>query len=282
MAKKIPSPSNTAPKSNSDYDDVVSRIQPIHERPVFLALLVYGRSGTGKTAFSSTLPKPLLLIDIREKGTDTVAQVSGIDVVQVETWEEFEQLYWYLASGTSKYRSVVVDQVSQLQDLAMEKVRRDEGKADTDLISKRDWGAISGMMKTWIFNYRDLVDKGLHVCLVAHERANSSDDAIEDQIDPSIGPRLMPSVASSVNGAVSIIGNTFIRERFIGAERTRVVEYCMRVGPHAYYTTKVRTPVGVETPDVIVNPTFEKMLKLTKGEALSSKVVRKSKPAKES
>jgi len=267
--------------STTDYDEVVSRIQPIHERPIFLAFMVYGRSGTGKTAFAATFPKPLLLIDIREKGTDTVAQVQGIDVVQVEAWEEFEQLYWFLSSGKSKYKSVVIDQVSQLQDLAMEKIRRDDGKDDGDLITKRDWGVISGKMKTWLFNYRDLVDKGLHVCMVAHERANASDDAIEDQIDPSIGPRMMPSVASAINGAVSIIGNTFIRERFIGTERARVVEYCMRIGPHAYYTTKVRTPVGNETPDVIVNATFEKMLKITKGESLVSRVVKKSKTTKE-
>ena len=271
----------TKKPSTTEFAGIVSKIQPIHSRETFLAMLVYGRSGTGKTAFASTFPKPMLLMDVREKGTDTVAKVPGIDLVQVDTWEEFEQLYWYLVSGKHEYRTVVIDQISQLQDLAMEKVRRDEGKEPTDLISKRDWGAISGMMKTWLFNYRDLVDKQMHVCMVAHERANAEGEAIEDQIDPSIGPRLMPSVASSVNGAVSIIGNTFIRERFVGTDRTRMVEYCMRIGPHAYYTTKVRTPVGIETPDVLVNPSFEKALKLTQGESLASKKVVKVKSKKE-
>ena len=267
----------TKKSSTTEFGSIVSRIQPIHERETFLAMLIYGRSGTGKTAFASTFPKPALLMDVREKGSDTVAQVAGIDLVQVDTWEEFEQLYWYLISGKHQYKTVMIDQISQLQDLAMEKVRRDEGKQPTDLISKRDWGAISGMMKTWLFNYRDLIDREMHVCMCAHERASSGEEAIEDQIDPSIGPRLMPSVASSVNGAVSIIGNTFIRERFVGTERTRMVEYCMRIGPHAYYTTKVRTPVGVETPDVIVNPTFDKAMKITHGESIAVKKTVKAK-----
>lgn len=255
---------------------IMDRIAPVAERPSFLSLLVYGRSGTGKTAFASTFPKPMLLLDIREKGTDTIAQVEGIDVLQVLGWDDIESVYWYLKSGKSKYKTVVIDQITQMQDLAMEKVRKEEGKEEFDLLSKKDWGAISGLMKTWLFHYRDLVEEGINVVFVAHERSTVSDDSVEDQIDPSIGARLMPSLASAVNGAVSVIGNTFIREEFTGHDKVREVKYCLRIGPHAYYTTKIRRPVEFVAPEYIVNPTFEKVSRIIRGESAPKKAKKRS------
>jgi len=261
-------------KSPSNAPSILSKIAPVTELVSMIAAMFYGRSGTGKTTLASTFPKPALVIDVREKGTESIAQVEGIDVVSIEKWSEFEDLYWYLEGGKTKYKTVIIDQVSSLQDLAMAKARADDNLEDAELLPRRIWGQISGMMKTWLFNYRDLIDKGINIVFIAHERTNDSDDSVEDQIDPSIGPRLMPSVASSINGAVSYIGNTFIREKFVGdgKEKTRLVEYCLRIGPHAYYTTKVRKPKDAEdTPDVLVNPTYEKILAISRGESLKRK-----------
>ena len=254
---------------------IESRIKPIEELPTILAVLVYGRSGTGKTHFASTFPKPMLLIDVREAGTDTIAQVSGVDVLSVDKASDIEDLYWYLSKNPNKYKTVVIDQVTQMQDLAMAMVRTQENKEDDDLLTRREWGLISGWMKTWLFNFRDLIRLGMHVVFIAHDRSNNSDDWVEGQLDPSIGPRLMPSLAAAINGAVSVIGNTFIREKYIGQEKTRVVEYGLRIGPHAYFITKVRHPVEVETPEVIVNPNFDKLVSIVKGQPMTAKRVLK-------
>jgi phage nucleotide-binding protein len=250
------------------FDAIKAKISPVHEQPAQFSTLIYGRSGTGKTAVSSTFPKPMLLLDIREKGTDTIAKVPGIDVISIEEWGEIEQVYWYLKSNESKYKTVSLDQISQMQDIAMAEVKGGASKEETDVLSRRDWGQISGLMKTWLYNYRDLTNAGLYVVFIAHERTNSADEGVEDQIDPSIGARLMPSLASAVNGAVSVIGNTFIREEYSGQgkDKERTVKYCMRIGPHAYYTTKIRRPVDFEAPEFIVNPTFEKITSIIRGE----------------
>ena len=243
-------------------------LTPVAELPSMLAVLVYGRSGTGKTTIASTFPKPLLLLDVREKGTDSVANVSGVDVGQITEWGQFEDVYWYLEGGRHKYKTVVVDQITQLQDLVIAQAMKDDKKETSDPISKRNWGQGAGLMKTWLLNYRDLIDKGINVVLLAHDRATASEDEGDDQIDPVVGARIMPSVASFVNGAVKIIGNTFIREHFQiqGNRKVRQVEYAMRIGPHAYYTTKTRTPVGIKSPDVIVNPSYEKLVAVMRGE----------------
>lgn len=237
--------------------------------PSILAVLAYGRSGTGKTTFASSFPKPLLLLDIKEKGTDSISNVKDVQVAKIEDWHQIEDVYWYLDRGKHGFKTVVLDQMTALQDLAMRKVMKDEGKEEGDHTSKRIFGMVSGLMKTWIEHYRDLIDRDVHVVFLAHDRVTTSDDdtAGDERIDPSVGARMMPSAASFLNGAVKIIGNTFIRENYTIENRRKVrsVEYCMRIGPHAYYTTKTRSPVGVTAPEVIVDPTYDKLVAVMEG-----------------
>lgn len=271
-------PKKVTKSSTTETPSISERFRPISELQPRLSMLVYGRSGTGKTAFGSTFPKPLLLLDVRERGTDTISRVEGIDYISIDSWRDFEDVYWFLAKGESKYQSVIVDQISQLQDLAMSQVRTDENLSEHDVISKRAWGQISGLMKTWLFNYRDLTDRNLHVLFVAHERTFEGEEGEGDQINPSVGARLMPSVQSSINGAVNAIGCTFIREVYDEEDlNKREVQYCMRIGPHALYTTKIRQPLGGSPPEVLVNPSFDKIVALSQGRETSKRTLKRSK-----
>ena len=249
---------------------VLDRITSVKALPKVLSMLVYGRSGTGKTTFGASFPTPALLIDIREKGTDSIADRDGVDVVSVNTWSEVEEVFWYL-KNEKKYKSVILDQISSLQDLCMEHAMVEEGK---EIMSQRLWGVVSGMMKTWLLNYRDLVEDDINVLFIAHDRASKGESGEDDDtIDPQIGARLMPSVAGTLNGAVKAIGNTYVREVFL-EDKSRKVEYCMRIGPHAYYTTKMRNPLGTTIPDHLVDPQFSQLMMLmSEGE---KKPIRKS------
>lgn len=271
--KKLKKIINKAPARR----DIGDRIKDLSEMPDYSSILLYGESGTGKTALSGTFPKPMLVLDIAEKGTKTIKQIPGIKGLLINDWDDLEDVYWYLyeGKGKGKFKTVCLDQVSQLQDLAIAKVRADRGMKESEPMSQRLWGNASGLLKTWLQNFRNLQDQGMHVVFIAHQRTfGGGDEEDENQIDPSIGARLMPSVSSFLNGAVSVIGNTFIRERFIGKgkDRERKVEYCLRIGPHAVYRSKIRRPPSAGLlPDVIVNPTFEKLEKVSRGESLSVK-----------
>lgn len=265
LLKKKPSKA-VAVRSNP----ITDKIRPIGEVESFLTMLCYGKSGTGKTAFAGSWPKPLLLLDIREKGYESVLDVEGIDVLPIEKWAEIEDVYWHLEGGT-KYKTIVVDQLTALQALGLQKVRDDKGMEADEVISQRSWGQISGLMTTWIYNFRELCGKGYHVLFNAHERLREPQEEDDDRIAPSVGSNLMQSVASFTNGAVSVIGNTFIRE-VEGQDKKTEVQFCMRVGPHAYYAAKIRRPISAgPAPGVIVNPTFDKIMRVSKGENLSKK-----------
>lgn len=255
------------------HDDISSRIVAVADIPDHSSTLLYGEGGTGKTALSGTWPKKMLIIDIAEHGTKTLKKAPGIDVFRAADWKDLEEVYWWLydGKGKGKYKTVSLDQVSQMQDFAIEHVKAETGQKT----GFKFWGAVSGLMKNWLQNFRDLQEHGMEMIFIAHQRTfDGGDEEGDDQIAPHIAARLMPSVVSFLNGAVSIVGNTFIREQYIGKgkDRVRKVDYCLRVGPHAVYRSKIRRPPDAGLlPDVIVNPTFEKLQKVSRGESLSTK-----------
>lgn len=261
MAVKRTPGMGKAPTSNSKFEGIKSRIHPVSEMELVIAALFYGRAGTGKTTLAASFPNPLLL-DVREKGTDSVTDVEGLDVLKIEDWDEFERVYWYLKSKDHDYQTVIIDAITQLQDI---KVTEVSGEGH---VSKQEWNKISGPLKTWIINYRDLIDEGINVVFLAHDRSTEVDDGEDGELTPDMGPRLMPSVASVLNGAVKVIGNTFIREevtKVIGGKSQREAQYCLRLGPHSRFITKIRQPKGAYVPLYIVNPTYDEIVSIIKG-----------------
>lgn len=273
MAKILPKkPSKSLAKKKSG--SILDKIKPVGDIETQLTMLCYGKAGTGKTVFGCSFPKPLLLIDIKEKGHESILDVPGVDLLPIENWAELEEIYWELKGGT-KYKSIVLDQLTSMQALAMAKIREDKGVRPDEVISQRAWGQISGLMQTWLYNFRELYSDGYHVCFNAHERLREPQEENDERIAPSVGSNLMQSVASFANGMVSVIGNTFIREVQIEKKKYEI-QFCMRVGPHAYYAAKIRRPVSAgPAPGVIVNPSFDKVMKISKGENLVRTIKRK-------
>lgn len=250
---------------------ILGKAKPVSELNLIITALFYGRSGTGKTTLSGSFPKPLLLIDIGEKGTDSLAGEDGVDVIKVTDWAEIEEIYWELKDEDHNYKSVVVDAVHSMQGLALTEAKLSSGKKLTDQTSQRDFGQASGLMNTWLFNYRDLADLDINIIFLAHDKVQEVDTEDDsDMILPEVGPRLMPSVASALTGAVNVVGNTYIREivtkpKKAGEKTHREVQYCLRIGPHGYYTTKIRRPKDFDIPEFIVDPTYDKLANVIQG-----------------
>jgi hypothetical protein len=248
---------------------ILDQIQSVSELETNLVMLVYGRSGTGKTHFGSTFPKPCLFIDTNERGTETIKQVEDVDVVRVTEWAQLDELYWGLVNKETdvEYASIVVDQITNLQDLGMAEVLRKSRKGRDETFTQRNWGQLSGMLKQTISDWRELADQ-YNLLFIAHERIDEPGDDEEESIEPTIGARVMPSVGSFLDGAVDSIGSTYIKERWEteDKEEVRHVDYCMRLGPHAFYSTKIRRPVSAgPIPEFIVDATYDKIRHLIAG-----------------
>ncbi len=253
--------------------DILTKAKPVAETEDFLTCLFYGRSGTGKTTLASTFPKKILLLDFRDRGIDSIKDVKGIDVFNIQEWVEVESIYWSLSKGSTKYKSIALDSISGMQNLAIHEVKKNEGQEDNENLSKRGWGMVSSLMNQWLLNYRDLP---YHIVFLAPDRVRNvilseeeEPEIEEGELEPEVGPALIPSVAKSVNAAVKVIGNTFIRQIKIAGDDGKgktVTQYRLRIGPHPFYITKIRSPKSFVTPASIKNPDFEKIEKIMKGE----------------
>jgi len=241
----------------------------------------YGRSGSGKTTVACSYPGPLLLIDVMDRGVASVADVKDLEVLEVNEWDEFEDAYWWLKANPGKYKTVIIDTVTNLQQLAVlhilskKKSANLEKAGDWGTMSRRQWGDVASKMKTFITNMRDLSD--VNVVFIAQDRVfnfdDDEDESGDDHLQPEVGPALSPAVARHLNASVSIIGNTFIRRRTTPTRKVakkvikgkEITEYCMRLGPNPVYITKLRKPKSVTPPSILVDPSYEAIIALVKG-----------------
>ncbi len=247
----------------------------------YRSFVFYGRSGTGKTTLACSFPSPILLLDIKDEGTDSVSDVKDVDVREIEDTDDIEEMYYWLKKHPNAYKTVIIDTVSMWQNMVITELVGDKGRkgkaaGDWGSMTQKNWGKVAGVMKEWLVNYRDLAKElEINVVFIAQDRVfNMSDDENDrdDQIAPEVGPALSPAVAKVLNAAVSVIGNTFIRTRKKIKEvkgkkiKEEVQEYCLRIGPNPSYVTKVRKPKSVAAPAFIADPTYEDVLELIKGE----------------
>lgn len=272
---KLKKPAKKQPET--EEDDVLAAAKPVSLLDKPRSWAIYGKSGTGKTTFAGSFPKPILLLDVRDQGTDSIADVKGVDVLEVTDWEHFEEIYYGLLKD-KKYKTVIIDTITQLQQVCLEHVlagkKKDAGRiGDWGTMTKREWGEASSLMKDWIVNFRDLPKE---IVFLAQERISNTDedeaDNPDNMITPEVGPHVMKSVAVALNAAVSIIGNSFIKlRRFKKTVAGKKVEkeevrYCLRIGPNPYYHTKIRKPKGVVPPAFVEDATYQDVIDIIKGE----------------
>lgn len=245
------------------------RFQDLLDMDTPTIITLYGRPGTGKTTISCTLPKPLLLIDVKDKGTDSGKredlEPGDITVFELESFDEIYDIYDYLEENPDRFKSVVIDHMTALQDFCYGKVMDEEGKSR---MSQGMYGTAGGYMKEVINLYKGLTDHGITPCFNCQDRMESGDGEGEDQLLPEVGPGLMPSVARTLCAASRVIGHTYQFEnveKLEGAKVRRNIEFRLRLGPNPYYITKVTRPFGTPCPQFLVNATYQDIMKVVKG-----------------
>lgn len=271
MEKKTKKPS----KKSSLEDRFVDLLDL--DTPTIITL--YGRPGTGKTTIACTGPKPLLLIDVKDKGTDSGKredlEPGDITVFELENFDEIYEVYDYIQDNPERFKSVVIDHMTALQDFCYQKVMNEEGKSK---MSQGMYGTAGSYLKEVINLYKGLTDLGITPIFNCQDRMESGDGEGEDQLLPEVGPGLMPSVARTLCAASRVIGHTYQFEnveKLDGAKVRRNIEFRLRLGPNPYYITKVTRPVGTPCPMFLVDASYNDIMKIVKGRWRNHNTVKK-------
>jgi hypothetical protein len=150
----------------------------------YINMLIYGEPGAGKTwlcgsAQLSEYTKPTLFIDV-EGGVTTVRHWGDIDVVQVRTLEQLNEVHGALARDMdSHYKTVIIDSLTELQKLDMSNIMLERWKdkpdrIDRDVPDMYAWGKSGNRLRLMIRKFRDLECHVICTCLLASEKEDST------------------------------------------------------------------------------------------------------------
>ena len=246
-----------------------------------IKIILYGRSGSGKTTVWSSFPGPILAVVCSggmkpgELRSIPVEYRKKVHPVTISSSLEFKELIEH-QEATNKYKTVVLDHVTGFQDkILAELLDMDELPAQKSwgLANQQTYGTMSLQAKQM---FRQAFSLDCNVVFVGQERENGTEGDSE-LITPHVGIALTPSLAGWLYPAADYVCHTFIRPKMvekvvkIGGKnvtsevRGKGVEYCLRVGPHDSYITKFRAPKGSELPDVIVDADYDKIMEIIQG-----------------
>lgn len=277
-----PKSSTSRPQPNGRLVSVIDRIAPI-DVDDYVKMLVYGRSGTGKTTLWATFPGPILVMICSGgqrpgelKSINTAEYRGKIQQVVIQSTQEIPEVLDHV-KRTGKYQTVVQDHASGLQDLTLKEILGLEelpAQKSWGMASQQQYGQSSLMCKEIL---RAILSLDTNVVIVAQEREFKAEGDSE-LINPTIGAALTPSVVGWLNPACDYIVHTFLQPKMVESKQTigkqtsiirtrgKGVEYCLRTGPHDVYQTKFRVPKGHTLPDAIEDPSYDKILKAIRGE----------------
>lgn len=236
------------------------------------SFVIYGLPGSGKTTLASTFPKPLLLMDMNDKGTDSISDVKNVYVAEIEDAAQVDAMYWELKEGRHDYETVVLDTMTRFQELVIEEVTGSKESLTFGSLSRKQFGDVSGRLKNLITLYRDL---DMNVVFIAQQRVfNVAEDSDlpDDELPAEIGPALLPSVETHLSASVNVVSQAYIRNKRVETKegskirRRDIQQHCLWVGPSATRRSKIRKPRSVVPPSYLVNPTYEDLMTIIEGE----------------
>lgn len=217
----------------------------------------WGKSGTGKTKFVASLPKPLLYIRIGDDGSNTIANVDGIKAIHAESLDQLKGIGEELKKDR-KFASVAVDTFSMITNVWIDQNIIQKKKKMT----QQAWGDLKVETEELIKIFHEVAATHI-VALTCHE-SNDSIEGMEDEIIPDFRPNTTKGARTYLEGMANYgihmakMKKTVVKD---GVEK-EVVRYIGQLGANSYYWTKLQIDPEIKVPDIIVNPTYDKIMKI--------------------
>jgi len=243
----------TPPPDDFDPSEIEDLIKEVDDLPLHHSLLVYGKSGVGKSRLGASNMGRTLIINCNERKPVSIYGMGAKILTIRKVPDDTEKAFWYLRNGGYKnFDWVVVDSLSALQKMYERHVVKEESDKDKNkhkiIVSQRDYGIVNNYMFIDIMNIRNLQEV-MNVMFIALEREP------DEKVD-TFRPDITPGTLNVITSAVDIVGRMHHREVVVKGKE--MVVPTLWVGPHAEFLTKETTyTLGTE----VLKPTLPKIIK---------------------
>lgn len=224
--------------------------------------VIWGKSGTGKTALGATFPKPMLYIQVGDDGSNTIADTEGVMAVRAESLADLKDTAQGLMTD-KKYKTIFVDTFSMITNEWIDKNATQKNKKMTQQM----WGEIKIDSEELIKIFHKLALS--HIVVLSCHESNDSIEGMEDEILPDIRPSVTKGARTYLEGMANYgIHTTKLKKTIISkktGQEKEVVRYAVHIGANPYYWTKLQISPGIQVPDIVINPTYDKLMGVIQG-----------------
>lgn len=185
----------------------------------FIKAVIYGASGSGKTTFAVTAPKPIFASS--EKGLMSIRQHKPA-YAEINSLKDLQDMLAYLQTPWHGYETVIIDSITEINDIIKSEIEK-RNKRNMQLA---DWGELSKQIKVIFRGFRDLP---MHVIFIAQETTEKDEDKIT---------KILPSLNGKAATEIAYYMDTVAYAYIDKAGVRKVI-----TAPHNLYLTKDRTNV---------------------------------------
>ena len=225
------------------------RIERISDRDQHVNMLIYGKSGVGKTTLcGSAVEVPemqrVLYIDVEGGVMSLRKRYSQVEVVRVRTWNDMQRIYDEIFAGGHGFNTIILDSLTEIQKFNMDQIMIKALEAnddrDLDVPSLREWGKNLEQVRRFVRAWRDLP---INVLFTALEREDT---------DRMKRPIKLPSLSGKMAGEVAAFLDIvlYYNVREVDNEQKRLLQSA------ATESTVAKDRSGT-LPDIVIDPTME-------------------------
>ena len=226
-------------------------------RQVRLKALIYGPAGAGKTHLTTTLPKPVLVLDF-EGGVTTLINADGCDIVSIASEQDLRDAIAMLRQS-QRYASVAFDGLSLFV-----RRRTSELRQSKERLTWEDWQKLTSELRAVVL---PLVHLPVHLLLTCLPRYLREKDERGREVGPIIGaaPDLTPALTRDLVAACDLVGYLLSPVDPLLPTDDRIVLFAPK-RPYKALVSKTRLPGYF-----VAEPSFAKWL--TYRDQLASSIV---------
>jgi len=169
-------------------------------------MMIYSLPGVGKTTLAATAQeseygRDVIFLDC-EGGASAIRDRADITIFRPMAFREVREFFDFVAGSKHRFKTIVVDTLSELQKLNLKEIVRMAGRSD-GMPQLQDYGMCNEQMTAMIRNFKDLAQRiGVNVifnCHVVETRDGESGPMVAR-------PMLTPGLVNPAMAALDFVG----------------------------------------------------------------------------